>query len=111
LLHDRLFSAGSSLCELRRRMSWWTRKTASRSGVNALAAIPQDRAASQSERVLYRDYHLEPKSLMVGWQVTISQQDNVIRHTGISATAAAALAEARRYVDTLLPQADAPPAG
>jgi hypothetical protein len=55
--------------------------------------------------VTYRDHHLELKSLMVGWQVTITKDGSVLTHTSITDTREAASAEAQGYVDTSLLQA------
>jgi hypothetical protein len=60
--------------------------------------------------VTYRDHHLELKSLMVGWQVTVTKDEAVLTHTSIRDTGEAASTEAREYVDMSLLQAKTPEA-
>ncbi len=47
----------------------------------------------------YLGYDLEEKSLMVGWQVTITKDGAFIRHTSIAKERSIVVEEAHKYLD------------
>jgi len=53
----------------------------------------------------YRGYHFEEKQLMVGWQITIRQNDVFVLNGMVSAERSAALADARAHVDARIARA------
>jgi hypothetical protein len=50
----------------------------------------------------YRGYHLEEKTLMVGWQITITKDGTFVRNGSIFKGASEAIAEAQALIDSLL---------
>jgi hypothetical protein len=56
---------------------------------------------------MYRGYELEEKTLMVGWQVTITKDGKFVRNSAVAQQLTAALDEARAFVDGVLAAADA----
>jgi hypothetical protein len=50
----------------------------------------------------YRGYQLEKKTLMVGWQVTITKDGAFIRNGSVLKAANDAVVEAQAYIDDLL---------
>jgi len=59
----------------------------------------------------YRGYDLEQKTLMVGWQITITKDDKFIHNGSVTKSLASAVDEAERFVDRAIAEADgAPPA-
>jgi hypothetical protein len=50
----------------------------------------------------YRGYHLEKKTLMVGWQITITKDGVFIRNGSVLKEPGAAVVEAQVYIDGLL---------
>jgi hypothetical protein len=50
----------------------------------------------------YRGYQLEKKTLMVGWQITITKDGAFIRNGSVLKTENEAVVEAQAYVDGLL---------
>ncbi len=67
-------------------------------------------AAVATGDTAYRGHDLEMKPLLVGWQVTISRNESVLWHTGITATQQAALTEARNHIDAMPVQPGGVPA-
>jgi hypothetical protein len=60
------------------------------------------RLQESANNLLYRGYHFERKTLMVGSQVTITRDDVFVQHTTVSKTSDEAITEARAYIDELL---------
>ncbi len=50
----------------------------------------------------YRGYDLEQKTLMVGWQVTITKDGKFVRNGTVTTSLAAAIREAEKFVDHAL---------
>jgi hypothetical protein len=67
-------------------------------------------AAVATGNIAYRGHDLEMKPLLVGWQVTISRNESVVWHTGITATQQAALTQARDHIDAMPAQPGGVPA-
>ena len=61
----------------------------------------------------YRGYELEQKTLMVGWQITITKDGKFVRNGSVSQKLDTAVDEAHKIVDDLIASAEAPslPAG
>jgi hypothetical protein len=57
---------------------------------------------------MYRGYELEEKTLMVGWQITITKDGKFVRNGSVVQQLTAALDEARSLVDGIIAAADAP---
>jgi hypothetical protein len=47
----------------------------------------------------YRGYDLEQKTLMVGWQITITKDGKFVRNGTVTKELSAAMAEAEKFVD------------
>ncbi len=58
---------------------------------------------------MYRGYELEEKTLMVGWQITITKDGKFVRNGSVVQQLTAALDEARSLVDGIISSADASP--
>ena len=58
---------------------------------------------------MYRGYELEEKTLMVGWQITITKDGKFVRNGSVVQQLTAALDEARSLVDGIIASADASP--
>ena len=54
----------------------------------------------------YRGYDLEQKTLMVGWQITITKNDKFVYNGNITKSLSAAMDEAERFVDRAIAEAD-----
>jgi hypothetical protein len=54
----------------------------------------------------YRGYDLEQKTLMVGWQITITKDGKFVHNGSVTKSLASAVDEAERYVDGAIVQAD-----
>jgi hypothetical protein len=54
----------------------------------------------------YRGYDLEQKTLMVGWQITITRDGKFVHNGSVTKTLTSAVDEAERYVDGAIAQAD-----
>ncbi len=50
----------------------------------------------------YRGYELEQKTLMVGWQISITKNDKFVWHGNVAGKLEVAVTEAQRFVDALL---------
>ena len=57
----------------------------------------------------YRGYELEQKTLMVGWQITITKDGTFVRNGSVTSKLATAMDDAHEYIDGLLVPADLPP--
>lgn len=57
---------------------------------------------------MYRGYELEQKTLMVGWQVTITKDGRFVRNGSVMKNLTAAVEEAEKFVDGLLTDTAAP---
>ena len=54
----------------------------------------------------YRGYDLEQKTLMVGWQITITKDGKFVRNGTVTTDLAAAVNEAEKFVDRVLAEMD-----
>jgi len=54
----------------------------------------------------YRGYDLEQKTLMVGWQITITKDDKFVHNGSVSKSLTSAVGEAEKYVDRAIAEAD-----
>jgi len=54
----------------------------------------------------YRGYDLEQKTLMVGWQITITQNGKFVHNGSVTKNLAAAVDEAEKFVDQAIAEAD-----
>ena len=54
----------------------------------------------------YRGYDLEQKTLMVGWQVTITRDGKFVRNGIVTKELSAAMDEAEKFVDRVLAESD-----
>jgi hypothetical protein len=59
--------------------------------------------------MIYRGYELEQKQLMVGWQITITKDNQFVRHGSVVKELSIALAEAHKLIDDLQPFPVLPP--
>jgi hypothetical protein len=53
-------------------------------------------------RLIYRGYELEQKTLMVGWQVTITKDGRFARNSIVSQKLESAVDDAHKIVDALI---------
>ena len=51
--------------------------------------------------MLYRGYELEQKTLMVGWQVTITKDGKFVQNGSVTSKLDTAMDDAHRYIDSL----------
>jgi hypothetical protein len=54
----------------------------------------------------YRGYDLEQKTLMVGWQITITKDGKFIHNGGVAKSLPAAVDEAEKFVDRVIAEAE-----
>jgi hypothetical protein len=54
----------------------------------------------------YRGYDLEQKTLMVGWQITITRDGKFVRNGSVTKDLSAAIAEAEQFVDHAIAAVD-----
>ena len=54
----------------------------------------------------YRGYDLEQKTLMVGWQITITRDGKFVRNGIVTKELSAAMDEAEKFVDRVLAESD-----
>lgn len=54
----------------------------------------------------YRGYDLEQKTLMVGWQITITRDGKFVRNGNVTKVLSAAVEEAEKFVDRVLAEGD-----
>jgi hypothetical protein len=57
--------------------------------------------------MIYRGYELEQKTLMVGWQISITKDDRFVWHGNVASKLDLAMSEAQKFVDDLLDRSDA----
>ena len=58
--------------------------------------------------MIYRGYELEEKTLMVGWEITITKDGKFVRNGAVSKQLAAATDEAQKFVDGIIADIPAP---
>ena len=51
--------------------------------------------------MIYRGYELEQKTLMVGWQITITKDGKFVRNGSVTTKLDAAMDDAHAYIDGL----------
>jgi hypothetical protein len=56
--------------------------------------------------MIYRGYDLEQKTLMVGWQITITKDGKFVRNGAVAKSLAAAMDEAEKFVDGVIGDVD-----
>jgi hypothetical protein len=56
--------------------------------------------------MIYRGYDLEQKTLMVGWQITITKDGKFVHNGSVTKTLAAAVDEAEKFVDRAIAETD-----
>lgn len=54
----------------------------------------------------YRGYDLEQKTLMVGWQITITKDGKFVHNGSVTKSLTSAVDEAEKYIDRAIAQAD-----
>jgi len=54
----------------------------------------------------YRGYDLEQKTLMVGWQITITKDGRFVHNGSVTKSLISAVGEAEKYVDRAIAEAD-----
>jgi hypothetical protein len=54
----------------------------------------------------YRGYELEQKTLMVGWQITITKDGKFVRNGSVAQQLTAAMDEAQKFVDGVIAEGD-----
>jgi hypothetical protein len=54
----------------------------------------------------YRGYELEQKTLMVGWQITITKDGKFVRNGSVVQQLTAAMDEAQKFIDGVIAQGD-----
>ncbi len=54
----------------------------------------------------YRGYDLEQKTLVVGWQITITKNDKFVQNGDVTKSLSSAVDEAKRFVDRVITEAD-----
>ena len=54
----------------------------------------------------YRGYDLEHKTLMVGWQITITKDGKFVNNGSVTKNLPSAVAEAEKFVDRVIAEAD-----
>jgi hypothetical protein len=52
-------------------------------------------------RLIYRGYELEQKTLMVGWQITITKDGTFVRNGSVTSRLETAMDDAHAYIDGL----------
>jgi ABC-type proline/glycine betaine transport system ATPase subunit len=64
--------------------------------------------AAPEDAMIYRGYDLEEKTLMVGWQITITKDGKFVRNGTVAKQLAAATDEAQKFVDGIIADIPAP---
>jgi len=54
----------------------------------------------------YRGYDLEQKTLMVGWQITITKDGKFVHNGDVTSSLTSAVDEAEKFVDQVIAAAD-----
>ena len=75
---------------------WWRTKQA------APAVQMKVIAPERHEPQAYRGYHLEVKSMSIGWQVIITKDESYVSNGLVKANLEAAIAEAHAAIDSRL---------
>ena len=75
---------------------WWRTKQAA-PALQMKVIVPE-----RHEPQTYRGYHLEVKSMSVGWQVIITKDESYVSNGRIKANLEIALEEARAAIDSRL---------
>ena len=75
---------------------WWRTKQAA-PALQMKVIVPE-----RHEPQTYRGYHLEVKSMSVGWQVIITKDESYVSNGRIKANLEIALEEARAVIDSRL---------
>ena len=76
--------------------NWWRTKQAA-PALQMKVIVPE-----RHEPQTYRGYHLEVKSMSVGWQVIITKDESYVSNGRIKANLEIALEEARAVIDSRL---------
>jgi hypothetical protein len=56
--------------------------------------------------MIYRGYDLEQKTLMVGWQITITKDGKFVYNGSVTKSLTSAMDEAEKFVDRAIAEAD-----
>ena len=64
--------------------------------------------ATPEDAMIYRGYDLEEKTLMVGWQITITKDGKFVRNGTVSKQLVTAMDEAQKFVDGIITDIPAP---
>lgn len=56
--------------------------------------------------MIYRGFDLEQKTLMVGWQITITKDDKFVHNGSVAKSLSSAMDEAEKFVDRVIAEAD-----
>ena len=54
----------------------------------------------------YRGYDMEQKTLMVGWQITITKDGKFVHNGSVTKNLTSAVDEAEKYIDRAIAEAD-----
>ena len=54
----------------------------------------------------YRGYDLEKKTLMVGWQITITKDGKFVHNGSVTKSLTSAVVEAEEHIDRVIAEAD-----
>lgn len=54
----------------------------------------------------YRGYDLEQKTLMVGWQITITKDGKFVHNGNVTNSLTSAMSEAEKFVDQVIAKTD-----
>ena len=78
-------------------MRYWWRSKQPEPAVQMKVIVPE-----RHEPQTYRGYHLEVKSMSVGWQVIVTENGTYVSNGLVKANLEDAIAEAHDAIDTLL---------
>ena len=59
----------------------------------------------------YRGYDLEEKTLMVGWQVTITKDGTFVHNGSVTKSLLSAIDDAEKFIDRVIAEADTATSG
>jgi ABC-type proline/glycine betaine transport system ATPase subunit len=59
----------------------------------------------------YRGYDLEQKTLMVGWQITITKDGKFVQNGSVTKSLSSAIDDAEKFVDRVIAEADTAASG
>jgi hypothetical protein len=54
----------------------------------------------------YRGYDLEQKTLLVGWQITITKKGTFVHNGSVTKSLASAIDDAEKYIDRVIAEGD-----